>query len=100
MHSKPRGGEGGAVLVLLETFEGISLGLATHSRSPSILLSSRFKERPINFAAALDPPLAAAALSMLHVGPGDVLLDPCCGTGDDDTSRVMIIEITVMMTRQ
>jgi len=81
METKPNGGEGGAVLALLETSQGICVGVSTHSRSPSVLLSQRFKKRPLNFAAALDPPLAAVALSMLSVGPSDTLLDPCCGTG-------------------
>ena len=82
MQTKPNGGAGGAVLVLVETKMSLYLCLATQSRSEAVLLTPAvFKSRPFNFAAALDPALAAVALNKLCVGSRDVLLDPCCGTG-------------------
>ena len=82
MHTKPHGGKGGGVLVVVETKASLYLCLATQSRSTAVLLTPAvFKSRPFNFAAALDPALAAVALNKLCVGRHDVLLDPCCGTG-------------------
>jgi hypothetical protein len=75
MRTKPSGGAGGAVLVVVETKGSLYLCLATHSRSTAVLLTPAiFKSRPFNFAAALDPALAAVALNTLRVGPQDVLL--------------------------
>ena len=82
MQTKPQGGQGGAVLVVVETAGSLYLCLSTSGKSQAVLLSGeKFKSRPLNFAAALDPSLAAVALNILDVGPDDVLLDPCCGTG-------------------
>jgi hypothetical protein len=79
MRTKPNGGRGGAVLVLLETRDILRLCLSTLGRSDALLLTpARFKARPFNFPAALDPVLAAAALNILEVRMDDVLLDACC----------------------
>ena len=81
MQTKPGGGQGGSVLVVVETGTRMWLCLATLARSKAVLLSETFKSRPFTFGAALDPSLAAVALNILNVGAGDVLLDPCTGTG-------------------
>jgi hypothetical protein len=81
MQTKPGGGQGGSVLVVVETGTRMWLCLATLARSKALLLSETFKSRPFTFGAALDPSLAAVALNILNVGAGDVLLDPCTGTG-------------------
>ena len=66
MTTKPAGGRGGAVLVLLETRLSLYLCVSTLGRSTAVLLTPQtFKERPFNFPAALDPMLAAVALNVL-----------------------------------
>ena len=81
MQTKPGGGQSGSVLVVVETGTRMWLCLATLARSKALLLSETFTSRPFTFGAALDPSLAAVALNILNVGAGDVLLDPCTGTG-------------------
>jgi tRNA G10 N-methylase Trm11 len=81
MQTKPGGGQGGSVLVVVETSARLWFCLATAARSDAVLLSSAFKSRPFTFGAALDPALAAVALNVLEVGADDVVLDPCTGTG-------------------
>jgi hypothetical protein len=75
------------LLVLLERGESFTLcTVSPHDPAlPGTLVASSlltsFRQRDLTFAAALEPNLAAAALNILEVGPGDLLLDPCCGTG-------------------
>ncbi|EKX39552.1 hypothetical protein GUITHDRAFT_114280 [Guillardia theta CCMP2712] len=71
------------LFTLLESSKGYLLGLTTwsHNHAQRSLSEVEWSRRPCKFSSALPLLIAEAAVNIAGAREGDLLLDPCCGSG-------------------